>query len=99
MFDKCTKTERKLMQDEKGGYYMEEVHYKYDFIEDFQDLFMDKGSKVLIENDEAQDVSGTDEFIQRRRGEKNFDFKLLILYSNISLDEWMWYGKNHRSAS
>ena len=71
MFDKCKTTERKFMPDKNGRYYVEEVHYKYDFIEDFQDLFMDKGSKVLSEMDEAQDASEADGFIQRKRGEKS----------------------------
>ena len=51
VFDKC--------QTEGKG--VEEVHYNYDFIEDFQDLFLDQGPKVLSEQCDARLAIRTEE--------------------------------------
>ena len=67
MFDRCISREKKLVEDEEGKYYTEEVHFNYDFIEDFQDLFVDHGSKVLSEPDPAIQLDNVTR--KRKQGE------------------------------
>lgn len=51
-FDQCRTKER--ISDERGSY-SHRIHYHYDFIEDFQDLFADNGPK--IESSESSESS------------------------------------------
>ena len=82
VFDKCVEREKKLVEDKRGKYYTEEVHYNYDFIEDFQDLYLDRGSKVLTEQSDGYEVFQPHKFSRTRRGKYNqqifFSFKIEI---------------------
>lgn len=42
-FDRCV--EEKKIEDDTGSYYIN-VHYNYDFVEDFRELFSDQGPKI-----------------------------------------------------
>ena len=50
-FERCVQIEQ--IADERGSYY-KEVHYNYDYVEDFQDIFSDEGPKVSDCDDEGK---------------------------------------------
>lgn len=55
-FDCCVKEEK--VADESGCYYFK-VHYNYDFVEDFQELFSDQGPKIQDDIGEKEDSNQT----------------------------------------
>ena len=74
VFDKCVTKERRVVKVEEGKRYTEEVHYNYDFIEDFQDLFIDQGPKVLPEQYDAQLTIQTEELPRNRQQGKHLAY-------------------------
>ena len=68
------------MKVEEGKRYTEEVHYNYDFIEDFQDLFLDQGPKVLPEQCDARIAIQTEELPRNRQRSKHQHIILYCMY-------------------
>ena len=50
-FDQCVQIEQ--IADKRGSYY-QLVHYNYDYVEDFQDIFSDGGPKVSDPEEDGQ---------------------------------------------
>ena len=42
---------------DKSGMIQNEIHYNYDYVEDFQDLFQDHGPRIQEEDHESQETS------------------------------------------
>ena len=76
VFDRCV--QKKKIEDKRGSYYVK-VHYKYDFVEDFQELYEDQGPKITDDGSSTEQDSAN-----ISRGMSQFYYTLIVLHLSIT---------------
>ena len=76
-FERCVHPEH--IADRHGSYY-KLVHYNYDYVEDFQDIFSDEGPRVCGGDDQGTQVNRK----KRQRSENSQGSLILVILNTLS---------------